>query len=243
MLKTVFLFILTAFFGLSGTFAQSHSEFGLAVGGFYYVGELNPDKHFLTGVEPGGGIVYRRVLNKRYALKFNALYGNLSASDQDYNEDFQDFRSYSFRSRIIEAAAEIEFNFFPYVIGDNEYLSTPFVFGGINVFYANPEASYTGGTSFYESEGSTSQSIISPAFVFGAGAKFTLLKKLGLSMEWGLRKTFRDDLDAVNNRYNSPWIQGFQKGMEENNDWYSFMGIMLTYRFNTKPQKCPAYDF
>jgi hypothetical protein len=34
---------------------------------------------------------------------------------------------------------------------------------------------------------------------------------------------------------------GRQRGNSKNKDWYSFAGVMLTYKIAARADKCPAY--
>lgn len=101
---------------------------------------------------------------------------------------------------------------------------------------------------------------------FGVGYKFNIYKGLAGAIEWGIRKTFTDYLDDVSTAYvesdllefeNGPLAQvmadrsleplapdgtntGYQRGYADNNDWYIFTGIMLTYKIGKPQVKCPT---
>ncbi|MFZ4563705.1 MAG: hypothetical protein ACOYNU_10035, partial [Bacteroidales bacterium] len=91
---------------------------------------------------------------------------------------------------------------------------------------------------------------------FGLGAKFSLASRLGLQVYWEMHKTFTDYLDDVSTTYylDGPSINpndqqsmlsdptrnhtpGMQRGNEKNNDWYSVLGISITYKFNILSSK------
>jgi len=102
---------------------------------------------------------------------------------------------------------------------------------------------------------------------FGVGLKFNISPLVGLSMEWGMRYTFTDYLDDVSSTYADPLVLAAeygpvsaalsdrsiqdpndpvnnvdtQRGNSTNNDWYSFAGIMLTFRIKNRPENCAAY--
>jgi len=56
---------------------------------------------------------------------------------------------------------------------------------------------------------------------FGIGVKVSPLRRFGLGLFWGARKTFTDELDkVVSINYQS-----------YNNDWYIFYGLNITFAF------------
>ena len=58
---------------------------------------------------------------------------------------------------------------------------------------------------------------------------------MGINIEWGVRKTFTDEIDGLANTYTN----GYQMSNSKNNDWYSFGGITLNYKILTKTDRCP----
>jgi hypothetical protein len=68
------------------------------------------------------------------------------------------------------------------------------------------------------------------------GFKTTFTDKLILGVEVGARYTFSDGIDGSfpNNTEN----QSLQFGNINNNDWYVFSGITLTYTFGLNPCYC-----
>ncbi|MCB0381230.1 MAG: hypothetical protein KDD24_08235, partial [Flavobacteriales bacterium] len=81
-----------------------------------------------------------------------------------------------------------------------------------------------------------SKSIIAPAVPFGVGVKFDFIRNLGLNIEWGVRKTFTDEIDGLSKTYSN----NYQLSNSQNNDWYSFAGITLNYKILTKTDRCPV---
>lgn len=255
---------------------KSYSEFGPMAGVSYYMGELNPGKQFFMP-RFGGGLVFRHSSNPRWTWRIHAMYMSVQADDARSEEPEQIQRNLSFRSEVIEFSPILEFNFFPYEIGNESRPATPFIFGGFALFRYNPKAEFQGdwiplqplGT---EGQGSTEYSdrkpysLIGATFPFGAGVKFHAFGRLGVSIEWGLRRTFTDYLDDVSTTYADPDVlfathgvlaakladrsvvnpgeinTGRQRGTPTNKDWYSFAGISLTYKLQRKKPECPAYQ-
>jgi hypothetical protein len=226
-------YLLVLFFILFSVFAKSqHAELGFFGGATYYLGDLNPGVPFINKPEPVVGVLYRKNWSKRYALRLSANYGRLSAQDKVNKSEWSGFRELSFSSSILEGAAVLEFNFLPYQINNyNTSPFTPFVYIGVAAFQVKPTIKNT--TSGAEVK---KTSLIAPSVPFGFGFKFDLVRNLGLSIDWGVRKTFTDKIDGLDETY----LNGYQLSNSQNNDWYSFLGISLNYKILTKRDRCPV---
>ena len=124
----------------------------------------------------------------------------------------------------------LEFNFIPYQINNYSTSSfTPYVFIGIAGFYASPNVS--GPITDLVKE-----DVVAPSVPFGLGIKFNFADNLGLGIEWGMRKTFTDQVDGLTDTY----IHGYQLSNNQNNDCYSIVGITLNYKFLTERDRCPG---
>ena len=221
--------VLFLLFSLNG-FSQKHSELGVMLGTSYYIGELNRATPIVNDVNPAVGIFYRRNTSNRYALRFGVNYGKLSASDNFSKTPFSDFRQLSFSSDLYEGYGILEFNFLPYSIGNYRVSPfSPYVFIGAAAFMVNPDI---------ESEVSnnviSTGSNVSFSIPFGVGVKFTIAKSWGVGVEWGVRKTFTDEIDGLSETY----INTYQLSNSQNNDWYSIVGITLNYKILTKDMRC-----
>lgn len=210
------------------------SEAGITIGGFYYVGDLNPYYHFLF-TRPALGIIYKRNLNERFTIKGNLLggmlYGNSKTSGIHSNPiEFKTFPH-------IEGSATCEFSYYPYEIGNKKMNATPYLFAGIGGYYTNPSVSPNNLMSNKESN--FFQYL---CFPFGIGYKFNRRNKTSISLEWGLRKTFNDHIDGISD--DAIHLDGLikqQKSFMWTKDWYSFAGIGITFRLQDKRERCPAH--
>ena len=215
-------------FGFSG-FSQ-HSEIGMQLGASYYLGELNPSLHVINKPNPSLGVFYRKNINKRYSLRVGANYARLGAADNISSTAFGEFRALSFSADLLEGYGTLEFNFIPYQI--NNYATsnfTPYVFIGIAAFYVNPNVEG-------EITDLVKKDVVAPSVPFGLGIKFNFVENFGLGIEWGMRKTFTDQVDGLTDTY----IHGYQLSNTQNNDWYSIVGITLNYKFLTERDRCPG---
>ena len=84
-----------------------------------------------------------------------------------------------------------------------------------------------------------SELVISPTIPFGLGVKYNLSKRWGIGLEGGLRKTFSDKLDDLDDPMsyiytdsNNPPVDVQVKYSDRwhNNDWTAYAGIHLVYK-------------
>ncbi|MEZ4922734.1 MAG: DUF6089 family protein [Crocinitomicaceae bacterium] len=267
------LVILLAFASLGNANAQAFRarfELGVMGGGGYYIGDLNPTKHFVYS-KPAFGAIFRYNLSTRASLRLTGTYGNVWADDAKANDQVQVNRNLNFRSKILEVAFGVEIDLFKYRINDMKYPISPYFFYELAYFRMNPMTSHNGSdielrTLGTEGQG-TSLSDKNPynlnqvSMPIGIGVKFNLKKRLAMSIEYGIRKTFTDFLDDVSGNYvdsdilsaeNGPLAAelanpsidgvnrtGYNRGNSNTKDWYAFYGIMLTF----KPFKYKVCDF
>ena len=185
-------------------------EMGFMGGGSYYIGDLNPTKHFIYSKPAFGGIV-RYNMSRRWSFRFTGTYGSVFAQDSKSDDPFQLNRNLSFSSRILELAFGVEIDLFKYAINDMENPISPYFFYEVAVFIMNPQADYLGdpldlqplGTEGQGSSLSTKNNyrLTQLSIPLGIGVKFNLAPRLAMSIEYGVRKTFTDYLDDVSGNY------------------------------------------
>ena len=202
--------------------AAQVNEVGITGGILYYLGDLNPATHYPTDMKPGGGLLFRHNVTDRHAFRLQGLYGTLQAYDSNSDDPVQ-VRNLHFRTRLFEAAALWEINFFKYRSREaGSRLWTPFVFGGLAYFRANPQAELDGewydlqplGT---EGQGTTARpgtdlyAVDQVSLPFGAGFKFNL-GRIDIQLEWGARRTWTDFIDDVSGTYVDNDLLAFENG-------------------------------
>jgi hypothetical protein len=277
--KQLFILTLSLFFACS-VYGQSKrrnsSEIGVFLGGSYYIGDLNPIVHFGPFTKPAGGIVFRYNINLRTAVRFNFMRGNLEAHDSFSPSAGAQQRNLSFRSPLTELSVQGEFNFLDYQIGNEKRKFTPYIFLGIAIFHFDPQGMLNGdwvrlqplGTEGQGLDGGATKKkykLTQVSIPFGVGARANLSKNIGISFEWGMRKTFTDYLDDCSKRYYDPaklavarggtaavlsdpsigtdpayTNVGRQRGNPTNKDWYCFAGIALTFKLKEPVERCPG---
>jgi len=198
--------------------AQRNADYGVFGGISSYIGDINPSK-VLYAPSPAAGVFYRYNLHPRQAVRLNLLTGGLKADDMDFDNAFQQNRGASFSGIVGELSAQFEFNFFDYTTFGRSLDYSPYIAAGVGVAISN-----TAGISYV------------PVIPFSVGFKINIYKNLGLEAEYGFRKTFYDNFDGLND-----FIDPADQGWLHNNDWYSFMGISLTWKMYNRLAGCPAY--
>ena len=192
--------------------AQSYftiNEYGFSAGVSQYFGDLNESYGFQT-ISPSYGAYLRRRMSNYIAVKIVANYTNVGYDDKYNKVPYEVQRNLNFNSVIYEAAFQAEFNFFRFVTGDPNYRFTPYLTGGVGVFYYNPTTIYRGIKYDLKPLGTEGQNAgfenrkysgFSPCFPIGAGVKFWIKAGFNVSFEIADRITATDYLDDVSTTY------------------------------------------
>jgi hypothetical protein len=222
MAKQLRTYLSLLFLLVSGTvFAQRDANIGVFAGTAYYMGDINPNRHFYRSRISIGGL-YRYNLNTRYAIRVSAYYADISGDDQDFPGTLHPDRPNSpasFSTSLLDIALQVEYNFLPYTPNLGRWAYTPYISTGI------------AGTLI---TGSTADAPNTLSFPLGIGVKVNLTSRLSAGAEWTFRKTFSDQIDGLKN----PSGVG---ALLHNNDWYSFAGVFITFKFFNFATDCPAY--
>jgi hypothetical protein len=248
-------------------------EIGVFGGGSFYMGDLNPNVPFLQ-TNIAYGVLARYALGSRWAAKVHLYKGILNGDDSKSN--FLPERSLKFNSSIWELGGVGEFNFLPYFTGSLKNYFTPYIFGGAALLYHRPKVGRLDLRDF-NTEGQENATLLEPSnpeerrysyftlsIPFGVGVKYSFSKRIAVTIEWGMRKTFTDYIDDVSMTYyfNTSELQpgqvvegltysdpnlnheaNMQRGNSKNNDWYSFAGFTLTYYINMRDRnKCSEFE-
>lgn len=220
MRKTVLFIVLLS--GSLTVFSQRSADYGVSGGITTYLGEVN-QTNLLYNPNPALSLFYRYNLNPRQALRANLLGSRVSASDLDFNNAIQQARAHSFSGLFGELGFTYEFNFFPYSTVKGRTVDyTPYIAAGAALSFNN-----TVGFKLF------------PSIPFSAGFKLNVAQHVGLEFEYGFRKTFYDNFDGL-----SDMVDPDDLTWTHNNDWYSFMGVSITWKMYNKLAGCPAFaDF
>lgn len=182
--------------------------------------------HFMSGMANYKGDLHQREITLKNATQvytLGATYrvtGHISARadlsvtklqafDKDNDDHALQGRNLSFQTGLFEAALMVEYDLFDM---DN-YLFTPYFFGGLGYFKFNPYITDTlGGKLYLQPLGTEGQGLAQYPdrkvyslnqfnVPFGAGIKYALSDYIQIGAEFGTRKLFTDYIDDVSNGY------------------------------------------
>jgi hypothetical protein len=205
--------------------AQIH-EVGVFVGGSNYIGDVGLTT-YISPNEPAIGILYKWNKSPRHSYRFSYTQSKISANDLDSKEPSRNQRGYRFENSIKEVSLGLEFNFFDFNLHEIKRKYTPYVYSGISYFRYD---------ELYVVSGETLKDLGAGSFAIPMtlGVKSNVSPHIILALEVGARYTLTDNLDGSNPKNES--LAKF--GNINNNDWYVFSGITLTYTFGNKPCYC-----
>lgn len=233
--------------------AQDKLELGLFLGGAYYMGDLNPSQHFMK-LRPSVGVLGRYAITDRLAAKLNITAARIAGEYPSGGNIYLHHEGvtsstvtpegevltttdgeYEFKRTLLDVGLTGEFNFMSYdhMFFKEKSKFTPYLTLGLAA---------TCYKSYKEKSDGEQRFVLS--LPFGIGAKYKINKWMRVGMEWTMRKTFCDDLDLVDGEVgkvdpSDPY--GFnEKVMTHNNDWYSLIGLTVT--FSMLPRKLECND-
>jgi hypothetical protein len=216
--------------------AQIH-EIGVFLGGSNFIGDVGSTTYVAPN-EPAYGILYKWNKSPRHSYRFSYTQSKITSNDDNSNDPSRKVRSYDFENNLKEVSLGLEFNFFNFNLHDVKKKITPYVYSGLT-FFIYDELYYSKVVVI------PLKPIITPtaindkisgsiAIPMNLGVKSNISPHTVLALEVGARYTFTDNLDGSN-----PKTTNYAKfGNTNNNDWYVFSGLTLTYTFGNTPCYC-----
>jgi hypothetical protein len=271
-------------------------ELNIGIGASNFLGELGGANqvgtHFFKDFEfsqtrPAFQIGYRYKLSKAIAVNPHFTYGKVAGDDKLTEEFFRNYRNLSFESPIYELNTNFEFAFIKEQVGhryrlrgvkgQRGYEMMAYGFVGVGVFHFNPKAKITeNGQSYNLHDLSTEgQGLVETRKKYsrtqfcipvGFGFKYTISRRWGIGIEYGIRKTFTDYIDDASRTYFDknillqqvgyesyvlsdrsngvyPYITapGAQRGDPRYTDTYMFGVVTINYKIRTGRQSYPLF--
>ncbi|MCX8478336.1 MAG: DUF6089 family protein [Chitinophagales bacterium] len=276
MLKRIISSLVLSFIYLTLT-SNSYAQFaeGGVSGGFsFYLGDIVAPYGEMSQYHPAAGMFVRgTVLKGLVSGRFGVSRGSISGDDKYSLNKFHIVRNLNFTSPITEAYLVGELNLFSFNPCRNKKFS-PYVVGGIAMFHFDPMTSYYGEFYHLQELGTEGQGLAGyPAkykltqfsVPMGGGIKYAINKRLVVSGEFVMRKTFTDYLDDVSTtypdrvelakvngsaaadltyrgfkHYDDSSLKGVQRGDAGDKDWYNFVQINFSYIFFSR---CQASEY
>ena len=206
------------------TQAQIH-EIGVFLGGSNYIGDVGPTTYIAPN-KPAFGLLYKWNKSPRHSYRFSYTQSEITSNDLDSKEASRNQRGYRFENDLKEVSLGLEFNFFDFNLHESSTKITPYVASGLSYFLTKYTLTNTNTGLSVEGRTERRKSIAIPMIV---GIKSNITPSFVLALETGARYTLTDNIDGSFN-------QNF--GNINNNDWYVFSGVTLTYTFGKKPCYC-----
>lgn len=200
-------------------------DIGAGVGMSGYLGDANTSNIFQ---HPGfaGQLLFRYILNPRWAFKSNFYAGSISGNSADMTNVFPGGQTFKFSSGFYEIGELVEFNFFNYGIGkkyQNLKRLSPYITAGL-------------GFTLFTTDG---KSVFAPCIPLGLGLKFKVNRRLNLGLEFLMKKTFSDKIDGEN--LSDPYQ--IKHSFLKNTDWYSTLSLTISYEFSQRCAECNYKDY
>lgn len=229
-MKYYILFIISAL-SVQLSYSQIH-EIGVFVGGSNFIGDVGRTNFIAPNQFAIGGI-YKWNRSRRHSYRLSLMYTDLQGVDTDSDDPRREQRGYSFNSSILELSVGMEFTFWEYDLHNGKNVSAPYLFAGFSA---------TKHDNFYFRDGQLrdeNTSSIAYGIPFGLGYKALVMDRFVVGLEIGARYTFSDELDG--SVPDAKELEAFSFGNLNNDDWYVFTGLTLTYTFGKNPCFC-VYD-
>ena len=203
-------------------------EMGLFVGGSNVIGDVG-SASFIAPNSPAIGIVTKWNRSSRHSFRFSAIFSQLIGDDLESAESRRQLRGLQFENNLTEFSLGLEYTFWDFDMFKERRPSTPYLYTGITTF--NHDDLRLAGEGFTSLGGSWNFAI--PMVV---GYKIVIGENLIFALELGARYTFTDNLDGSFPKDDTNGNLAF--GNINNDDWYMFTGVTVTYSFGRKPCFC-----
>lgn len=224
-------YIIALIIGILGITKSQAQQFevGAYGGGANVIGDVGNTTYINPNDVALGGI-FKWNRSERHSFRFSLIYAQTSLNDADSSEERRKERGYSFDNSILEFSAGMEYTFWEFDLNSGNPASTPYIYTGAS-YLLYEESRFLGGMQSDFDQGR------SFAIPIALGYKATLGTNFIAALEIGARYTFTDNLDGSNPISSSDGdILAF--GNKNNNDWYVFTGITLSYTFGRQPCYC-----
>lgn len=198
-------------------------DLGVGVGMSGYLGDVNESNMFR---HPGftAQLSFRYMMdNNRLAFRGVLTTSSLRGNSADFTNWLPGGAPITFSSQIYDLGARVEYNFFPYGMGEpfkKLRRWTPYVGVGVGVCLASANGAY-----------------VTASIPLAAGIKYKPAKRVNLALEFCVSKTFGDRLDGELTD-----LQGIKSSFLKNTDWHTGLLLSLTYEFGRRCSTCHYVD-
>jgi opacity protein-like surface antigen len=249
-MKKIVLVFVTVLITVSG-YAQKTADIGIWGGSSTLFGDLDDNAPFQT-FNLNYGAYFRYNINARIGVRAMFLHGKFS------DEGLVENTPWTFDKNMEDFSVQAEINYLRYVLGAKKMRFSPYVTFGVGMAYFKynfrpleietfnpdyPELVRDG--SGVITDNSSTESVAVPTIPFGIGIKYTIGDRLGVGIEYQMRKYMSDKIDDLDDplsfETDTQGLITYNDG-GHNNDWGAYLGVLLTYKIYIGKKACPAYD-
>lgn len=240
-MKKIVLVFAAVWITVSG-FAQKTADIGIWGGTSLYYGDLD-EANPLQTFNLNYGAYFRYNFNSRVALRAMILSGTFSS------DGLIEGVPAAFNKSVQDLSLQVEINYLKYILGVKNTPYTSYVMAGLGIAYfpyeMDPAVIATFNPDHNKGNTAIKESVLANTIPFGIGFKYNLGTRLGMGIEYQMRKMFLDKLDNLDDPL--AYINGEGKQVVyndgvHNNDWSGYLGIHITYKIYIGKRACPAYD-
>lgn len=217
--------IVTAFAGRVSAQDEAYKfDLGGALGIGGYLGEAN-QSNIYAHPSYSAQVFFRYLINTRWALRTNVLTTHISGSTDDVATVYPLPEPIKFSSQLYDLSARMEYNFFPYGIGEKYkklHRFTPFLSLGL-------------GANIAVSEG---HSYFAGSIPMGIGVKFKLKPRINLGCEFTMAKMLGDHIDGKD----LSDLNKIKSSFAKNTDWVSTFAVSISFEFSERCTSCFYVD-
>ena len=223
------------------------NEIGLFFGGTNYIGDVGPTtfinpfskdnvsgdiQNMSNGVF---GIIYRKNLSNRFAIRLGFNYAKIQSSDfWKGSANYRVERGKYFKNNLNEFHIGLDFNFLDFETSSNNFEFTPYIHSGLS-FIRYDALHYPIGINEAQSYGKDNN-IALPITV---GLKIKPLNSFVIGVEISAKHSFTENLDGSYPDFKDSSIYSQRPfGSNLSQDWYVYSGITLTYLFGNYECDC-----
>lgn len=226
-MRLVFIFII--FLSLAFAKAQTY-EVGLFAGTSNVIGDVGSTQYIQIS-DGAIGAMFKWNRSSRHSFRASIISANMIGDDNDSDDISRDLRGLKYNYSLLEASVGIEYTFWDWELYSGRPQIVPYLYTGLTAFqYSSFALNNTNELEEYDKS-------IDIAIPIILGVKTNITPKLILAAEIGARYTFTDNLDGSNPDGDMDF-DSLKFGNINNNDWYVFSGVTLTYTFGRKPCYC-----
>ena len=224
---------------ISMTVFSQNNEIGVFIGGSNYIGDVGPTTYihpfsYNLPTNAVAGIIYRKNLNERIALRAKFNFAKIGSSDNwPKTAEYRKQRGKYFKNRIVEFGLGIDFNFVDFDIYSSSFQMSPYIGTGISFFKYDP-LKYEIGNAEAIQYGDASDL----SFPITIGYKIKPFNSFIIAFEINANYSNSDNLDGSFPGQKQMASSDYF-GSTLSKDWYVFSGITLTYLFGNKKCYCP----